>query len=143
MAEELFNDAFIEQLNENPHEDLLVICQRIIDFHYQQETKGISQKDWYDEYLRSYAFLEVYAEGLDVGFTKINFGNNINNNIESIRIAIGKIKASLEVKKTAIDYDSAKEKYSLKLKKGFAYEFSGDDLKRIQKLIKRITAINN
>lgn len=135
----MFTDSFAANLPENTFEALRNILQR-----FETQNGAYDGKDRkYDEYIKAYAFLQVFSEthNLNLKFRDLD---NINRNKHIDFICniffehITPIYQDLEANHRKRIFEDSKTQFALKIGNSFAYEFSEGDLKKIQNNINEL-----
>lgn len=129
----MFDKKFVSSLPKDPAEAINLICDEFIDFH---ERLGREEDvDYYEEYLTAYslliAFLEVHKFDFDLPPITRKKKSDVNMIYDSFLDVRSKIAPYLEEKK----YSLSVEEFKAMLGNVFYYQFSNDDLKRIEKLL--------
>lgn len=149
----IFSDKkLIESINETPENAII----EIIDIAYKKIGNVIlmrSLKAWdksaYDIFIETIALIETLIEsnGFNADIFKLKLSGTINKDCEKMFEYTETIKNKFFEKAEKIKIEKYKNHYKSALKSSFAYEFSQDDIDRIQILInelrKHITGMDN
>jgi len=124
--ENLFSDDFVLGISTNPFESILIICNTAIqstEVKHNLEAlallEAISKQSYTDDALSGYDY-EKFNQDTSVSDLYLFF-NDVRNNIESI--------INKQIKCSNLD------RFSLLLSGEFSYEFSKEDISKIQTLI--------
>jgi hypothetical protein len=134
----MFDEAFIDGLPDNPALAGKKICDQLAKF-YQKETPTQSEMiEHYEEFLKALALLQAFAEARGIDLKYPSLSNNIQENIELIIRLFTSTRGIFDKMFTVGTLQSYKSAFEKKFGKGFFYEFSDGDLKRIQELINQL-----
>ena len=128
----MFDESLIEKLPEN----VSLAGKRIVDAFTDlvQMSQG-NQSEFYDEYLNALSITTAFceAQGLKPEYPKL--GNDRYDNIAAITEFMFGLRSSFDQLFTSEKTDQYKRLIDKKYAKGFIYEFSDGDSKRLQVLI--------
>ena len=149
----IFSDKkLIESMNETPEHaiiEIIDIAQKIINYDVNLNTFIGWNKSQYDVLIETIALIETLIEsnGFDVDIFKLKLSGIIDKDCEKMFEYTETIKNKFFEKAEKIKIETYKNHYKSVLKSSFAYEFSQDDIDRIQTLIneirKHITGMDN
>ena len=132
----MFTDSFIDSLPDDPIEAAYAICKQFSDFDSNiplaQETANI------EDYLIALGVLEAFSEAYSLQFNFPKLESNRETNTKAIRNFFYRLKDTLDGEVAKLTVQKTKEKFAAKFKRGFIYEFTEGDLKRIQDLINEL-----
>jgi hypothetical protein len=132
----MFDEAFIENLPDDPALAGKKICDEFNKF-IESLPQG-QESDYYEEYLKALAMLLAYSEAHGVVLDFPPLDSNIETNINKITEFIFESRGAFYHKLTVGTLDQYRKTFERKFGKGFLYEFSDGDLKRIQLLINEL-----
>jgi hypothetical protein len=128
----MFDEPFIDGLPDNPALAGKKICDALLSFY--RNDSGMDAH--YEEYLQALALLEAFAQarGINVQFPSLS--SNITDNIAKIVRFFSDTRGLFDQIFTDGVFEGYKVAFDRKFGKGFFYDFSDGDLKRIQELIR-------
>ncbi|MFH0757254.1 MAG: hypothetical protein V2B15_08210 [Bacteroidota bacterium] len=135
----MISDKFFEVESGNLAKDIVQICD--IFLHWYSGLSVGKDVVNYEEIVDAYAAFESYAISHSIEIVPVKFGEKKETNISLIVTYFRNFKEEYDKKVTMDLILSMREKYSLKLKLGFGYEFTDGDLRRIQVLINELRDI--
>lgn len=136
----LFNEKFIDSIDNNPVEAIVEACKTLEAFLLPfQGNKTWSQEE-HDAFLEAAALIDIITEnyGITCDFLAPEPSTNIQNDCSLFKKYIGNVKGSFLGQATELKIESYKNRFQTALKSSFAYEFSQGDLNRIQVLVNEL-----
>lgn len=134
-----FDESFIEALPDNPELAGKEILDALIHFH--KNLPGDEEVNHYDDYLRTFTLLCVFAESHGIYLPIPLFSVNVKDNILRIVQFFSNARAPIIQKFASGNTDKYKTVIERKFGKRFHYQFSDGDIKRIQVLINELREI--
>lgn len=147
----IFSDTkLIESMNETPESaivDIIDIAHKLVNEELSKNKKW--SKSEYNILIETIALIGALIEsnGFDAKLFVSTLSGNAQQDCQKMLEYINGIKHAFFVKAEKIKIEQYKNQYKSVLKSSFAYEFSQDDIDRIQTLIneirKHITGMDN
>ena len=146
MADDL--DAYTRDLPSDPLERIERITEDFQEIKgkargYADETAGVTpDKDFYDEYLRQYAISQAALRGtafeMDDYTLDLEFHDNLIHNMQSFERYFDKLYDLVKVHKGRARLNQYTEQAAANFGKGFYYEFTEDEVDKIQTTINEL-----
>jgi len=134
----MFTDYEIEHLPEDPIGALKEICDRFL--RGDSSVQGEEHVDRYEDYLKSLALvvsiLEGYGLDHEVEIPKIV--NDVYEDCQRIANFIAALRKEIKERSAPLTYEAQRALLAVKINRGFYYEFTDGDLKRLQTLINEL-----
>jgi len=128
---------FLQSLSEDPVVALNAICKRFREF-----DRPIPRNDWYQHrsgYLRHFALALAYLEASGLSFDVPMISTVEPSELaQVVKSFFGTLLVDTEQKIAGALVQNYKTKFAQQLGRGFLYEFSDGDLKRVQQLINEL-----
>ena len=135
----MFDNSFIDSLPDDPAIAGKRICDSFHDFHDSLLKQDLVSN--YENYLSALAVLQAYSESHGIELEYPSLTGNIEINISRITDFFSNVSGTFDQKFTFSIFEKYKRSFERKFGKGFLYQFSDGDLKRIQTLINELREI--
>lgn len=132
----MFDEMLIGNLPESPQLAGKKICDEFNSF--RASIPDGHHLEYYEDYLKAIAMLLAFSEVYGVTITAPPISSNINTNITRIVDVFKTASSTFDLKFTMGTLEHYKKAFIEKFEKGFLFEFSEGDLKRIQTLVSEL-----
>ncbi len=131
----MIDDNFVKNLPQDPVLAAGEICRKVVQTWEQQ---GSSAVNIYEEYLSALGIFSALAEVYGLKFELPELTGDRSQNIQQIYSFMRTIGTDIEKEIAKLTVQRVRDEYVAKIGRGFGYEFSDGDLKKIQELINEL-----
>ena len=131
----MIDDNFVKNLPQDPVLAAGEICRKVVQTWEQQ---GSSAVNIYEEYLSALGIFSALAEAYGLKFELPELTGDRSQNIQQIYSFMRTIGTDIEKEIAKLTVQRVRDEYVAKIGRGFGYEFSDGDLKKIQELINEL-----
>jgi hypothetical protein len=136
----LFDQKFIDWVEENPIEGLAKACEITLAEHSEISDPNEWTEAEHELLWEASSFIQLVLEANNININ-VEFPStspNVDVNCKNLTDYISVVENEIRGKATLLKIQAYKSRYSAALKSSFAYEFSQGDLNRIQALINEL-----
>ena len=135
----MFTDSFIDNLPDDPIRAAYAICEQFTS--YDGDIPEERESEHIEEYLTALGVLEAFAEAYSLNFDFPKLEGNRDGNTKLVRTFFYNLQETLDAEVAKLTVEKTKVKFAARFKRGFIYEFTEGDIKRIQELINELRSM--
>jgi len=138
MGAKMFDDDFLNDLPKDRYEAARRMCKEFFrKFDGMPDPQKQADSAYYD-FLGAYAAVEVFCETYGISTASPEITNNRAQNLARIRDCFAALFVKAEDEVTRKVLENARNHYTARFNQSFAYEFSDNDLRRIQDILNEL-----
>jgi len=133
----MIEHEFLDNLPDEPLKIIQSVSEMVL-VRYSATPGDAHKIDDYEFYIEAFGLFQAFAEAFGLNFKYPDLTTEKLNNINSIVSYLADRKKDAEKEMSVLLLSNAREKYSVRFRNAFYYEFTDGDLKRIQELVNEI-----